>query len=121
MWGPVWPKTGADTAKGRTGFLGLPRKDLRYSGQAPGDGVGGGGCHLALEQSLQIWFPAAEEASHPGLGLWAFTLEKLGGWGIISKGSHLGEGLDRAGLKLCKARLGICKKVWDRDGALGVK
>ena len=65
------PKQGQTLQSERTGFLGLPGKDLRYSGQAPGDG-GVGGCHLALEQSLQVWFPAAEEASSPWPGAVGF-------------------------------------------------
>lgn len=88
------PKQGQILQRERTGFLGLPRKDLRYSGQAPGDGVGGMSSGPGAKSQSLV------SSSRRGLltlawGCGLFTLEKLGGQGIISKGSHLGEGLGR--------------------------
>lgn len=91
------PKQGQTLQRERTGFLGLPGKDLRYSGQAPGDGGGGG---EGVSPGPGAKSPDLVSSSRRGLLILAWgcglsTLEKLGGRGIISKGSHLGEGLDR--------------------------
>lgn len=71
VWGPVWPKTGADTAKGENRVSGAARERSEILGTGPW-GRGVGGCHLALEQNLQVWFPAAEEASSPWPGAVGF-------------------------------------------------
>lgn len=54
--------------KKRTGFLGLPRKDLTETLRTGPQEWGG---YLALDQGFQAWFPEVEEASSPWPGLQA--------------------------------------------------
>lgn len=85
------PKQGQMSQRERTGFLGLPGKDLtEILGTGP---RGWGSPGLGAKAPGLV---SSSRGSHLTLA-WGgvlSTLEKLGGCGIISKGSHLGEGLD---------------------------
>lgn len=95
------PKQGQTLQRERTGFLGLPGKDLRYSGQAPGDGGGGGGgVTWPWSKVSRFGFQQQKRPPHPGLGLWAFHPGEAWRSGHYLQGVPFGGGAGQDGLKL---------------------